>query len=438
MFSGNDEADVPVPTSLQRGVAGEPSGAKGGHEMSDQEGGDPARVARIQPAKRVPPTTRIPVLRPLLPKLDALAPYLTEIDENRWYTNHGPLLQRFEARLAAHLGVGPEQVQLVSNGTVALTLALQAMKVRRGGFCLMPSWTFVASAAAVCAANLLPHFVDVDPATWQLDPDQLAARTDLEDVSAVLVVSSFGAPVPVARWDAFTAKTGIPVLIDAAAGLDAVATVPEARVGRTPIMISLHATKAFGIGEGGLILSTDPELMSRARGLGNFGIYYQPVATVIGGNAKVSEYHAAVGLAALDQWPARRAETSALIACYEGRLATVTRLHTSPGFADGWVSSYCNVVLEAEAMAVAETLADSGIETRRWWRNGCHVDPAYVRFPRDPLPVTEQLGRSVLGLPFFPGMTNAEAGLVVAALDQTLKRVDPIPPRAHALMRGAL
>src|SRR5207248_11028306 len=112
--------------------------------------------------------------------------------------------------------------------------------------CLMPSWTFAASAGACCAARLNPHFCDVDPDSWTLDPEVLARRDDLPDAAAVLVTCPFGEPVDSAAWDDFTAQTHIPVVIDAAAAFDTVDT-GTMKVGRSPLVISLHATKVFGI-----------------------------------------------------------------------------------------------------------------------------------------------------------------------------------------------
>ncbi len=98
----------------------------------------------------------IPIARPRMPKAEALLPYLERIDRNRTYSNFGPLVAELEARLARRLGVDPACVVTVSNATAGLTLALQALTEGRAGVCLMPSWTFVASAHAVAAAASRP------------------------------------------------------------------------------------------------------------------------------------------------------------------------------------------------------------------------------------------------------------------------------------------
>jgi dTDP-4-amino-4,6-dideoxygalactose transaminase len=359
-------------------------------------------------------------MRPQLPRAEELLPFLSRIDEARWYSNHGPLLRELTERFAALFRVPPAAVSIVANGTVALSAALLAAGAKPGLKCLLPSWTFVGSAAAVWGANMVPHFVDVSPDTWMLDPAQLRKRTDLHEVGAVMVVSAFGSPVDTAAWDGFTEETGIPVVIDGAASFDTVASIAAAAPGRSPIMISLHATKVFGVGEGGLLLSTDEALIRRFNQVCNFGVWDSPAGQILGYNGKLSEYNAAVGLAMLETWNERRALVAKLTDLYARRLKAVPAASTVPGYGSGWVSCYCNVRTATPAGPVIETLKAAGIETRRWWQSGVHVQKAYQHFPRDPLPVTEALAARVFGLPFFHDLSDEQVERVVTALAAAL------------------
>jgi dTDP-4-amino-4,6-dideoxygalactose transaminase len=370
----------------------------------------------------------LPVLRPALPTAVALAPYLQRIDATRWYSNFGPLLHDFEVRLAELCGLPHGAVATFSNGTLALMAALHAEKmrlpeqarwdhpkaVRRR--CLMPSWTFVATAHAAVQVGLHPYFVDVDAANWALSPTALRARTDLEDVAAVIVVAPFGAPVDQAAWDAFAADTGIIVLIDAAAGFDALTSVPSARPGRCLTMVSLHATKAVGIGEGGLLVSSDADLVQEARRWGNFGFDADSKAEFPATNAKISEYSAAIGLAALDLWPERRPILAELSAAYRAALSPISGLKTVPGFGQGWVSSTCNIITPLPTQDLAAGLAARGIQTRRWWNGGCKPHPAFAATPSDPLPVTDRISAAALGIPFFHDLPADAVPQVAEAL----------------------
>jgi dTDP-4-amino-4,6-dideoxygalactose transaminase len=369
-------------------------------------------------------TDTIPLLRPLLPSLELLAPYLREIEQNRWYTNSGPLVARFESRLAEHFRVRETGLAVTANGTTALSVALLAAGATPGRKCLVPAWTFVASAAAIWAANLVPHFVDVAPDSWIPDPGKLRRRSDLSDVGAVMVVGPFGTPVETAPWDAFSAETGIPVVIDGAACFDSVASVRAAQPGRSPITISLHATKAVGVGEGGFVISTDDEVVHRVRQIANFGIGGSPRGQLLGYNGKMSEYHAAVGLAALDGWPARRAALVSRTDRYIAELARVPNVRTSPSFGRGWVSAYCTVHVPVDARTTVARLSAMGVESRRWWHDGVHAQPAYCGFPSDPLPATNELAAHVLSLPFSHDMTDAQITRVADCLERALAAPD--------------
>jgi dTDP-4-amino-4,6-dideoxygalactose transaminase len=361
-------------------------------------------------------TAAIPLLRPLLPTADKLLPYLQRIDTARYYTNFGALVRELEVRLAAHFGVTPAQTVLVSNGTTALSAALLASGAAAGSRCLMPSWTFVASAAAACAANLVPHFIDVEGATWMPDPAALAARSDLAAVGAVMIVAPFGMPFDSAGWDRFTAKTGIPVIIDAAAGFDSVATIATSRAATAPVMVSLHATKVLGSGEGGVVISRDDAFVHRLRQVCNFGIWGSPDDQSLGYNGKMSEYHAAVALAALDEWPSRRAALAGRTGRYAATLARLDDVRLSPGYAEGWVSAYCTVLVERAASDVERALLARQIESRRWWVDGVHRLAAYRTFTRDPLPVTEALTEHALSLPFSHDLTDDQMDAVARAV----------------------
>ncbi len=357
--------------------------------------------------------------RPFMPTADALAPYLEQMDEARWYSNFGPLLGAFEQRLIDRFK-RPAFVATAATGTLALTLALQAMGAQPGGFCAMPAWTFVATAHAVAQAGLVPWFVDVDPATWMLDPDRLEAELEKAPgrIAVALPVAAFGHVPDLAAWARFRDRTGIPVLLDAAAAFDALGEAP------VPAMVSLHATKTLGVGEGGFIVSTDEGLVAAIRELSSFGFRGSRESHRIATNAKLSEYAAAVGLAGLDGWPATRLRYG--LAAQHLRIA-LTRLPEvifQDGWGLDWVSSVCVVRLpDGAADAVEAHLNTAGIETRRWWGRGCQASPAFTGAPRGALEITETLARSTLGLPFAADMTIDEIGRVAEAMSSVLSAV---------------
>ncbi len=358
----------------------------------------------------------IPVARPRLPPAEAILPYLRQIDAAAWYSNHGPLTQLLQARLATHWGVEAPDVALLSSGTSALTLLLQASGARPGSLCLMPSWTFVASAGAVVAAGLIPYFVDVCPSTWVPDPAEMQALASRHDVGAMLVVSPFGAPLDLATWERVQRAAGVPVVIDGAAAFDTLRARGPMALGACPIIVSLHATKVFGLGEGGAVLSRDRALLQRVRRLAQFGFLGTREATLPGVNAKMSEYAAAIGLAGLDCWSEVRARWQAVTEYYCAELPI--EFETVPGFGRDWVSSTLTVLCPVDRVDRASLLEAEGIGTLRWWGPGCHAQPAFKDCRSEPLPVTASFATRSLGLPFWQDMEFAQVEQVCTAAER--------------------
>lgn len=360
----------------------------------------------------------IPVFRPLLPSTDALLPYLRQIDDNRWYTNLGPLVRRFESRLVELFGC---PVVTSANGTLAITQALRGSDIDRSKLCVLPAWTFVGSVAAVAAAGLQPCFIDIDPATWTFNPSDLRAQIDLTEVSAVLPVSPFGAPIDMTAWAEFMAETGIAVVVDAAAAFDAVSRRKSPPP--CPVIVSLHATKTFGIGEGAVILCPDETMATKLRSLGNFGFEHTREAMTTGTNAKISEYTAAVGLAALDDWRHRKHRWTDVTERFAARAQALDSVALMPGYGQGWVASYGNVILPEGVIVddIIAELAARGVETRRWWGAGCHRQHAYTEVRRVAMPRTDALAARVLGLPFWLGLPDEALEHVFGKLSEVLQ-----------------
>lgn len=354
----------------------------------------------------------IPIMRPKLPSADRIVPYLRGIDATRIYSNFGPLTLSLEDRLSSHFGLTAGSVATVTNATIGLTLALQAQGARPGTLCAMPAWTFVASAHAAMLAGLTPYFIDVDPGTCALAPEAIdAALAGVRDsIGAVMPVFPFGQPIDVAAWDLYGARTGLPVVIDAAAGFDAL------EPGRTPAVVSLHATKVIGVGEGGFVISDDARLVRDVRTRSNFGFAGTREATVPSVNAKLSEYHAALGHAALDEWHETRAEWMTAAGMYRRAFAESNQVRLQPGFGESWVTSTCVLHLDYAAVRAERALAAAQIASRRWWGLGAHAHRATMSLPRGALPTTQILAETTIAVPFFRDLGSTVVEQVVDCL----------------------
>jgi dTDP-4-amino-4,6-dideoxygalactose transaminase len=357
----------------------------------------------------------VPVAKPLLPTLADFAPYLQRIEHNRWYSNGGPLVREFEERLAVRTG---GDVATVANATVGLALALMAQGAGAadapfGALCMMPAWTFAATAHAARMAGLVPWLVDVDPVTWALEAP--AARELLRvapgPVAAVMPVAPFGQPIDAAPWEVFREETGVPVVIDAAAAFDTV------RALTVPVVVSLHATKAMGIGEGGFVVSTRAAFIDEVRQRANFGFWNSREATVHALNGKISEYAAGVGLAGLDGWSETRAALAHVGGSYRAALAAGDGVALQPGFAENWVSTTVMITVpQAGGGAVSRALSAAGIGTRHWWGGGLHRHAAFRSCPSGTTAVTDALAAATIGLPCWPDLPDDVIGRVCAVV----------------------
>lgn len=373
-------------------------------------------------------------MRPKLPAAHSVLPYLSAIDSTRIYSNFGPLAIQLENRLAAHFGVADNAVTTVANATLGLTLALAAQGAAPGTLCVMPAWTFVASPQAAILAGLVPYFVDVDRGTWALEPDAIDAVIGRapREVGAVMPVAPFGGPIDSDAWDRFRSRTGLAVVIDAAAGFDTVTPT------NTPAVVSLHATKVLGIGEGGFVLCNNPDLILGMRARMNFGFQGSRQARVPAFNAKLSEYHAAVGHAALDEWPDARAEWLRVAARYRAALAGSSAARLQDGFGSSWVSSVCVLGSNGnDAHHLEQHMSSAAVETRRWWGQGAHAHESMSPYPRAPLPVTEELSRSTLAVPAFRDLPATDIDRVVECVElawnEPRNTIDPSPTLPRSL-----
>lgn len=364
----------------------------------------------------------VELMRPLLPRAEDIAPYLKRIDAARWYSNFGPLEQELRGRVARHFNISPECTITASNATAALTSVLRGLNLPRDSYCLVPSWTFVASPASAIAAEMTPYFMEVEEATWALDPQQV--KKSLAHVKgvigAVLVVAPFGMPVDIQAWDRFTAETSIPVVIDAAPGFD---SFRNAQFGKTAVVFSLHATKVLGAGEGAIVVSKDTALIRHVHEQTNFG-YYTRRISIPGTNSKMSEYTAAVAHAALDGWPQRRAQWLETLEHCRSVLEPVAAKHNlTLWLPKDSVTTTCSIRLPTpDADKVISQLQVRGIKARQWWDKGCHVQPAYANYPHEDLTLTKALGASVVALPFYADIPKHHLDLVAQALDEVLSQ----------------
>ncbi|SFD92998.1 dTDP-4-amino-4,6-dideoxygalactose transaminase [Thiohalospira halophila DSM 15071] len=254
--------------------------------------------------------------RPYLPNRKKLEGYLDQVYESQWLTNNGPLVRELEERLGDYLGV--DNLLLVANGTLALEVALRTFGI--SGEAVSTPFTFVATSAAIRNEGLGVRYADIDPETLNLDPAKVESACG-PDTQALVPVHVYGNPCDVEGFDELARRKGLKTVYDAAHALGVNYDGHSVLRWGDAATLSLHATKLFHTGEGGAVVFRRAEDHERARRLINFGLEAVDGSIPdVGMNAKMSEFHAAVGLAMLDDLPAILEHRKAVGEAYEREL----------------------------------------------------------------------------------------------------------------------
>lgn len=366
----------------------------------------------------------VPLIRPDLPRLEDVELAFREILESGRISNFGRHCQALEAAAGEYLGT---QVVAVSSGTQALLFALQAAGVKPGDEVALPSFTFMATAHAVLYAGATPVFVEIRD-DMNMDPADLAGvLASHAGVTAVIGVHVYGLPAPADEIaevvSAAERRVGrrIPVIYDAAHAFGS--AIGTRRVGSfgTAEVFSLSVTKALVCVEGGFVSTTDEEILRRVRKMRNYGIEGSYDAWFPGLNGKMSEFHAAVGLANLTRLDNIMATRQQKALAYRRAVAERTSFRNLD-LPDGVVHTFKDFVvlmpagLEDRRSELMAKLKDAGIETRAYFYPPVHEQKFFTRWADRDLPLTSRLSRAVVTLPFFTTISDEEIEYVVENL----------------------
>ncbi len=261
------------------------------------------------------PAERLSVARSIEPDRNVLMHYIEAMCKSRRFSNFGPIHEELRDRLRALLDA--DRLGLFSSATSALTIALRALGVK--GEVITTPFSFAASAQVIEWAGATPVFVDIDPQSLAIDVERVEAAITPR-TTAILAVHIYGVPCDVHALEDIAKRHGLALVFDAAHAFDTrINDVPIHRYGDATIY-STHASKLFHTGEGGLLVCRNPSVQARCERMSNFGFDGSGDALECGTNAKMSELHAATGLAVLPKVDAERAARAALRQKYESAM----------------------------------------------------------------------------------------------------------------------
>jgi dTDP-4-amino-4,6-dideoxygalactose transaminase len=344
------------------------------------------------------------ISKPYLPKRAVFDQYLDQIWNSGILTNEGALAQQLESKLQNYLGV--PFLRFVSNGTIALQIALKVLQIT--GEVITTPFSYVATTNAILWENCGPVFVDIDEKTLCINPDLIESAIT-EKTTAILATHIYGYPCDVERIGAIAKKYHLKVIYDAAHCFG-VKIHGESILNYGDIStLSFHATKVFHTVEGGAIVSQtkeDDEQIWLAKKFGHVGEedYYS-----VGINAKNSEFHAAMGLCLLPKVKLMIEERKKIFTIYDQHFVDLPlfRLNIPKGLEYNY--SYYPIVFESKEkmLKVRDRLFENGINPRRYFYPSLNT----LKFLHEyyACPISESIAERVLCLPVFYGMDLTDA-----------------------------
>lgn len=352
---------------------------------------------------------RINVTKSFLPPYEEYAAYLRRIWTTDQLTNQGPLLQEFQTGIQNYLGV--ENFQFVSNGTIALQLALHSLGITEGEIITTP-FSYVATASAILWERCKPVFVDIDAETLCMDPKKIEAAITPR-TKAIMPVHVFGHACDIEAINLIAQKHSLPVIYDGAHAFGATHKGKSLLDYGDITMCSFHSTKVFHTIEGGGLVIADKNVSKKIELIKRFG-HNGDDHKMLGINAKASEFQAAMGLAILPYAENIIKSRKSITELYDGLLGSALRRpHRTPS---GYNYAYYPVILESEEQlhTVVKALNAKNIFPRRYFYPSLNnID--YIKSAQS-CPVSEDVAVRILCLPLYQGLEKKSINLIAKTL----------------------
>lgn len=346
---------------------------------------------------------QITVTAPLLPDLEEFKALLKEIWDSKWVTNNGSFHKQLEKELAEYLKV--PYISLFTNGTLPLLTALQALRIT--GEVITTPYSFVATTHSIWWNGCKPVFVDIDPATGNIDPDAIEAAIT-NKTTAIMPVHVYGKPCDTKRIQEIADKYGLKVIYDAAHAFGVEVDGESILNAGDMSTLSFHATKVYNTLEGGALVMHDAETKKRIDYLKNFGFAGETTVVAPGINSKVDEVRAAYGIINLRQVDAAIEARHQVAIKYREALRPIegiTFMDDMPGVKHNY--SYFPIFIDAEKYGMTrdelyEKMRSHNVLGRRYFYPLISTFSTYRGLPSaapENLPKAHKMADSVICLP---------------------------------------
>ncbi|MDB5272136.1 MAG: DegT/DnrJ/EryC1/StrS family aminotransferase [Chitinophagaceae bacterium] len=356
----------------------------------------------------------INVTKPFLPPLSEYQAYVSGIWDRNWLTNNGPLVNELELQLKIYLKV--EHLLYVSNGTIAIQLAIKALGLQ--GEIITTPFSYVATTSSIVWEGCKPVYVDIDPHTLNIDPTKIEAAITPQ-TSGILATHVYGNPCDIDAIQAIADKHGLKVIYDAAHCFGTQYKGKSVFEYGDITTTSFHATKLFHTTEGGAVFTRSAELTKQLAYLRNFGHNGPEHFETLGINAKNSEFHAAMGLCNLNYIDAILTSRKRQFELYTKWLKDKAVLLPEINDKALFNHAYFPIVFENEEtlLKTQRMLNDNWIYPRRYFYPTLNSLP-YLEYTE--LPIAESISKRVLCLPMFHELSNEEIEMIVRIIIRSL------------------
>ncbi|GAB4333277.1 MAG: DegT/DnrJ/EryC1/StrS family aminotransferase [Dehalococcoidia bacterium] len=361
------------------------------------------------------PQRSIPIARPIVGEEEKRA--VIEVLESGQLAQ-GKRVEAFEQAFAEYVGV--EHAIAVNSGTAALLVALQAHGIGPGDEVITTSFSFIATATTIIAAGAIPVFVDGDPFDLNIDPG-LVEDAITDDTKAVIAVDLYGHPARLSELGEICEQYGIALIEDAAQAHGARHQGRSAGAWGTGCF-SFYPTKNMTTGEGGMITTSDPAIAERARLIRNHGQTSRYRHAVLGLNWRMTDLHAAIGLAQLahvEEWNEARIRNAVALS---GRITRAQTPRVRPG--DRHVFHQYTIRVAGDRDAVVARLQDAGVGCAVHYPTPIHRQPVIqeLGYGEYELPNAEAAAESVLSIPVHPALSDDDITYIAEAVDVAIAR----------------
>lgn len=360
---------------------------------------------------------QITVTSPLLPDLEEFHKLLQGIWHSKWITNNGSFHQQLEKELAKYLGV--PYVSLFTNGTLPLLTALQALRIT--GEVITTPYSFVATTHCIWWNGCKPVFVDIDPASGNLDPDKIEAAITPK-TTAIMPVHVYGKPCDVKRIQEIADKYGLKVIYDAAHAFGVKVDGESILNAGDMSTLSFHATKVYNTIEGGAMVVQNEKIKKRIDYLKNFGFADEVTVVGPGINSKMDEMRSAYGLLNLRQVDAAIEARHQVAIKYREALRSVegiTFFDDMPGVRHNY--SYFPIFIDAEKYGMTRDelyfkMKDANVLGRRYFYPLISEFSTYRGLPSaapENLPNAQKMANNVICLPMHHALSQNDIDRVL-------------------------